>query len=240
MPELSIIVPCYNEEKNLPQIIKVFDALVRNVPALEVLLVNNGSTDQSAYVLEQELNRLPHQQIKQVTVSVNKGYGYGILQGLKQATGNVLAWTHADGQTDPADVLRAWEQYKEHSDTMLVVKGKRKNRSFGAAFFTWGMQCITNILLGTRLSDINAQPKLFSRKFYELVEPNAPNDFSLDVYLLYHAYKRGTITSIPVTFKKRMFGEAKGGGSFSTRIKLVKRTFRYLFSLRKQLKTAGK
>lgn len=234
MPELSVIVPCYNEEKNLPAIIKGFDEIVRDGP-IEILLVNNGSTDNSAAVFQQELSRLPHRQIKEVVVPVNKGYGYGILEGLKNASGNILSWTHADGQTDPADVLHAWEKYKEHNDPMLVVKGKRKQRAFGPAFFTWAMQCMTNILLSARLNDINAQPKLFSRTFYEQIAEKAPYDFSLDVYLLYHAYKQGKIEAIPVVFKKRMYGEAKGGGGFRTRMKLIKRTFNYLFKLRKQL-----
>lgn len=234
MPELSVIVPCYNEEKNLPAIIKGFDEIVRGKP-IEVLLVNNGSTDDSAAVFRQELSQLPHTQLREVPVPVNKGYGYGILEGLKNASGTILAWTHADGQTDPADVLRAWEKYQEHNDPMLVVKGQRKQRAFGPAFFTWGMQQITNLMLRTRLSDINAQPKLFSREFYETIKTDAPHDFSLDVYWLYHAYKKGRIETIPVVFKKRLYGEAKGGGSFKTRIKLVRRTFGYLSRLRKQL-----
>jgi glycosyltransferase involved in cell wall biosynthesis len=235
MPELSIIVPCYNEEENLPEIIKGFEVLVHQQPGMEVLLVNNGSTDGSALVLQHQLAALTHRQIRSVNVPVNQGYGYGILKGLEEAKSPVLCWTHADGQTDPADVLRAWDAYKQGNNPLLVVKGKRIKRSAGAAFFTWGMQCITNLLLHTRLDDINAQPKLFSRKFFETILENAPYDFSLDVYLLYHAYKKGKIISIPVTFKKRMFGEAKGGGSFKTRIKLIKRTFGYLFRLRKQL-----
>jgi glycosyltransferase involved in cell wall biosynthesis len=236
MPELSIIVPCYNEEGNLPMIIKGFDELVRRYKEVEVLLVDNGSTDQSAIVLKEQLAKLPHQQIRLVTVPVNKGYGYGILEGLQQANGNILAWTHADGQTDPADVITAWEKYKILNDPMLIVKGKRKNRAMGAAFFTWAMQCITNLLLHTRLNDINAQPKLFSRIFYERVAANAPHDFSLDVYWLYHAYRQGRIEQVPVSFKKRLYGEAKGGGNLNTRIKLIRRTFSYLLRLRTQLR----
>ena len=84
---------------------------------------------------------------------------------------------------------------------------------------------------------VNAQPKLFSRKFYDkhLVK-GAPLDFSLDLYLLYWARKFGRIIEIPVYFEKRIYGEAKGGGSFKTRMKLVKRTFAYIFELKGALK----
>jgi hypothetical protein len=77
---------------------------------------------------------------------------------------------------------------------------------------------------------------MFSRKFYEeYLNENAPWDFSLDLYLLYWAKKKNTIYEIPVYFNKRMHGEAKGGGSFKTRIKLIKRTFKYIFELRKKI-----
>jgi glycosyltransferase involved in cell wall biosynthesis len=234
-PELSIIVPCYNEAENLPYIIEGFDAVVRTHTGVEVLLVNNGSTDNSAQVMENLLAALPHRQIKMVTVPVNQGYGYGILYGLKQAAADVLAWTHADGQTDPTDVITAWQKFRELNNPLVVVKGKRKNRALAAALFTWGMQCIANLMLKTRLTDINAQPKLFSRVFYEKIVNRAPHDFSLDVYWLFQAQKTGQIVTIPVVFKKRLYGQAKGGGSFRTRIKLVKRTFGYLRKLKKQL-----
>jgi glycosyltransferase involved in cell wall biosynthesis len=235
MPELSVVVPCYNEEKNLPFIIKGFDSVVRSNASIEVLLVNNGSADNTEEVLKNEIEALPHKQITIVNLPVNQGYGYGILQGLKQAKGNILAWTHADGQTDPADLLRAWEKYKEYNDSTVLVKGQRKNRGWGAAFFTWGMQVMANCLLKTRLHDINAQPKLFSRTLYEKIAGQAPQDFSLDVYFLYQAQRLGSIKTIPVQFNKRLYGEAKGGGSFKTRIKLMRRTLTYLRRLKKEL-----
>jgi hypothetical protein len=99
------------------------------------------------------------------------------------------------------------------------------------------MQVFASIVLKQWLSDINAQPKVFSREFYvKHIELNAPYDFSLDLYLMYQAKVHGKITTIPVYFNKRMHGEAKGGGSFKTRIKLIKRTFAYIFELEKQLK----
>jgi glycosyltransferase involved in cell wall biosynthesis len=233
--ELSVVVPCYNEEKNIPLIVTAFMAITAQHSNIEVLLVNNGSTDNSRTVFEQTIQ--PGTGIRVVTVLVNKGYGYGILAGLNEAKGDLLAWTHADLQTDPLDVLRALEAYQSAPPAKnLLIKGRRTKRKAGEAFFSWGMQVLTNLILKTNLSDINAQPKLFSRAFYEQVKANAPHDFSLDVYFLYHAQKAGVIKTIPVVFAKRLHGEAKGGGSLRTRIKLIRRTFNYLFALRRQLK----
>lgn len=235
---LSVIVPCYNEQENIPHILRQFSAALPAAAEAEVLLVNNGSTDNSAAIFTAELAKLtePHP-FRLVTVSQNQGYGFGILSGLEAARGDVLAWTHADLQTDPADVFRAWEVYQHAGNPNLVMKGRRKQRRWADAFFTFGMQLVVLLALRTWLSDINAQPKLFSRSFYEqYIRGKAPYDFSLDLFLLYQAKAYGAIQTIPVYFKKRLYGEAKGGGSFKTRIKLIKRTFHYIFQLAQHAK----
>ncbi|MDG1436740.1 MAG: hypothetical protein P8P83_03015 [Rickettsiaceae bacterium] len=150
----------------------------------------------------------------------------------------MLAWTHADMQTDPADVIKALDLYNDSKDDLLIIKGRRKNRKLVESFFTFGMQIVVFLLLKTYLNDINAQLKLFSRKFYEkYIQNKAPKDFSLDLYLLYQAkINKYKILEIPVYFKDRIHGEAKGGGSFKTRVKLIVRTFKYIFKTRKEIK----
>jgi glycosyltransferase involved in cell wall biosynthesis len=231
--KLSIIVPCYNEAGNIPLIVKKFSELL--VEGIEVLLVDNGSTDDSAEVFAQELQNT--QGIKLVKVKENKGYGYGILTGLKEAQGEVLAWTHADMQTDPADVIAAYNKYLDADDINTFVKAARKERKLLEAFFSFGMQILASIVLKTPLEEINAQPKLFSRDFYEsYLKQGAPDDFSLDLYVLYHAYRNCKIITMPVYFNKRMHGEAKGGDSWVGRINLTRRTLAYLFELAKSLR----
>ena len=78
--KLSIIVPCYNEEKNIPLILEKFNSVIKN-EKIEVILVNNGSTDNSSKILEKLLPKYSF--VRTVLVPVNQGYGYGILQGLK-------------------------------------------------------------------------------------------------------------------------------------------------------------
>lgn len=235
--KLSIAIPCYNEALNIPLIVPRLREIMAGRDDIEVLLVDNGSKDNTADVLRHELRE--GDAIRAVTVPVNQGYGYGILQGLEAASGDVLAWTHADMQTDPRDVLTAFDLYKEHTGQKVIVKGRRRNRRLLETFFTFGMQLVASAALGVRLDDVNAQPKLFSRAFYqEFIANRAPHDFSLDLYLLYQARMHNyRILEVPVYFAKRLHGEAKGGGSWKTRIKLIKRTFAYIFDLRRELAT---
>jgi glycosyltransferase involved in cell wall biosynthesis len=228
---LSVVIPCYNEEDNIDYIISRSNEIVSSRSDVQIILVDNGSTDNS-------LNKFKHglantnDRIILHEIKKNKGYGFGILSGLKAAKGEVLAWTHADMQTDPLDIITAYEIYLDQSNEDLLVKGRRKNRKIIESFFTWGMEIYVLIKLGIRLTDINAQPKLFSRTFYEKTFTNPPHDFSLDLYLLYWANMTGSIKEFPVLFNKRLYGEAKGGGGFFSRNKLIRRTLRYINKLK--------
>lgn len=233
--QLSVVIPCYNEEKNLPHIVAKLKAILRDKSheECEVLLVDNGSTDNSAQVFVEVLKDV-EENIRVVKVDKNQGYGYGILYGLKQATGTYLAWTHADLQTDPADVFKALDIYLLAPKKPVIVKGYRRNRKLSEAFFSWCMGLISSVFLKVRLTEINAQPKLFHRDFYEAIVKEAPYDFSLDLYFLFKAKKQGLILDFPVFFLPRLYGEAKGGSgsSLKTRIKLIKRTLKYIGELR--------
>jgi hypothetical protein len=86
------------------------------------------------------------------------------------------------------------------------------------------------------MHDVNAQPKLFHRTMLAQMK-DAPNDFSLDLYLLWLAHKNGMkFLELPVSFAMRRHGEAKGGGTFKGKIKLIIRTFDYILKLRKNLR----
>lgn len=235
---LSIILPCYNEKDNLVALFDRLDVLASAKSDIEIVLVNNGSTDGSEIVFERELNKRNRNIFKVHLVEKNIGYGFGILSGLRSANGDVLSVTHADRQTDPMDVLKALELYEKGNDEMLLVKGFRRNRKLSEAVFSYGMGLLASFALGTRLTEINAQPKLFSKKFFDRFEKDAPHDFSLDLYFLFNAKKYGRIMDFPVFFAKRVAGEAKGGSgsSFKTRWKLIKRSFNYIFELRQKMK----
>lgn len=236
MKKLSVIIPAYNEEKNLPKILERIRACsLGRENQIEWILVDNGSVDKTWEKLTELQKQFPS--LVPVQVLVNQGYGSGILQGLKAATGEVLAWTHADCQTDPGDVIKAWDIYDSAETTKALVKGARRNRAFAEKFFSFGMQLVSSFALGAWFTEVNAQPKLFPRSLYNEME-DPPQDFSLDLYLLYLAKKKGyRILEFPVFFNKRQYGEAKGGGgSFANRWKLIKRTFLYIFELKKRVR----
>src|ERR1700675_545566 len=92
---------------------------------IEIILVDNGSTDASPLLLSDLLPEYPG--CRGIRVERNQGYGFGILAGLLAAKGEVLGWTHADLQTDPNDAMRGLALFDEWG-LSTFVKGKRYGR----------------------------------------------------------------------------------------------------------------
>ncbi len=229
--KLSVVVPCYNEEENIPLILERFREIIKR-DDVEVILVNNGSTDGSSKVLEELLPKYPF--AKTTLVPVNQGYGYGILQGLKECSGEYIGWTHADMQTDPADILKALAIIEKGKEPVFV-KGNRKGRPFFDVFFTAGMSLFETCYLHKNLYDINAQPNIFPKTFFAQWE-NPPYDFSLDLYALYMARVKGLkVVRFPVLFPERIHGESKWNTGLKSKWKFIKRTMEFSVKLKKTL-----
>ena len=227
---LSVVIPCYNEKENLPLLLERFSQVITE--DITVVLVDNGSTDGSAEVFRALLPDRPFARL--VMVEVNQGYGYGILQGLRSCGTDYIGWTHADLQTDPADVVRAWELVKSRQGRDVYIKGNREGRPLTDEFFTFGMGVFETFYLGHRLSDINAQPNLFPRTFFESWK-NPPYEFALDIYSAYKAGERGLeMVRFPVRFPERLHGESKWNTGLGSKWKFIKRTIGFSRKLKRE------
>ena len=236
MKKLSIVIPCYNESGSLPNLVQVCREACGAREDVEFIFVDNGSTDGTQEIFKALLAKPENAFAHLMHVPINQGYGYGILQGLYMADGQILSWTHADLQTDPNDIVLAYELYKvELESNRCIVKGERKGRNLFDNIFTGGMSLISSLFLNQKLWDINAQPKIFHRDFMDHLK-KAPYDFSLDLYVLFVANRiKISIESFPVFFSNREFGEAKGGGTLKGKFKLIKRTIGYIIELRNDI-----
>jgi len=199
---------------------------------MTVVLVNNGSTDRSAQIFDGILRE--NIGYRYVHVPVNQGYGFGILTGLKHCDADIIGWTHADAQTDPMDVLSAIEFF-EKDGTNIFVKGERYGRPRADVFFTVGMSLFESFILRVPLWDINAQPTMFSRAFFESWK-NPPSDFSLDLFAYYTAKSAGLpVKRFPVRFGKRAFGISSWNQGWKSKKKFIQRTLKFSFELKKRI-----
>jgi len=200
---------------------------------VEVILVDNGSSDDTPQILFSLLPR--YEGIRSIRLEKNQGYGFGILAGLRASNGDILGWTHADMQTDPKDILNGLTNFEKYGSD-IFVKGCRYGRPFIDIIFTVSMSIFETLLLKKIFWDINAQPTMFSRIFFEQWD-SPPEDFSLDLYAYFQAQRMGLkIYRFPVMFKKRAFGVSSWNINWTGKFKFILRTFKYSLKLKKKFK----
>lgn len=230
MKTLSVVLPCYNEARNIPLILQRF-AQVMDRSDVEVILVDNGSIDNSPQVLDDLLPQYSF--ARSIRVGINQGYGYGIHCGLKAGTGRFLGWTHADMQTDPVDVLRGLALIESSAmPSRTFVKGLRRGRPWTDSSFSLGMSVFESLVFWSSLWEINAQPTLFSREFFDHCQ-NPPNDFAFDLYYYYMAKKIGLqIQRLDVEFVQRLHGHSHWNINWKSKIKFIRRTIDFTFKMK--------
>lgn len=229
--KFSLVIPCYNEAKNLPLLLERAKALPNQADA-EVILVDNGSTDDTPTVLAGLMPRYPG--LRSIRVEQNRGYGFGIVSGLRAAQGEILGWTHADMQTDPLDTLAGLALFAQHGINSFV-KGRRYGRPLSDELFTMGMSAFETILLTKPMWDINAQPTMFTRAFFS-TWGSPPDDFSLDLYAYYQAKVQGLIVRrFPVRFGERAHGVSHWNVDWAAKLKFIRRTIAFSLELKKKV-----
>ncbi len=193
-----------------------------------MILVDNGSTDNTAKVLA-HLQKGPFSPwFRVVSISENKGYGHGLWSGLITTTAPVIGYSHADEQCAPNDVFIAYEKLKNSGKNKILVKGTRLGRAWPNRLVTGVFELIANVCLNLKTNEINAQPKIFSRSLLnELTSP--PITFAFDLYLMYHARKSCySVEDIPVLFPPRAHGVSRWAASFISRWRTILGMIRYM------------
>ncbi len=230
--DISIIIPSYNEVKNLKILLNKINNILNKNINIEIIIVDNGSTDGTKEYLKDKKKFFP--KIKFITIKKNIGYGHGIKHGLKSASGKIISWTHADLQIDIEDVVNFFKKNQlKLKEQKMIIKGRRTYRSTFNIFFTKGMSFMVNFFFNVKINDINAQPKIFSNFFTNKILTLAPNDFTIDLFLLLLAKKNNfKIKELPLKFNNRLHDKAKGGGTIMGKIKLTIATLKYIFLLK--------
>ncbi len=220
MIRLSLVIPCYNERESLLELVERTAVALQASPLgageFELVLVDNGSSDGS-WELMQDLSGRPDLGfLHPHRVAPNRGYGHGMLEGLRAARGEVLATTHADLQTDPGDVFRAFAIYASVAAAAadpVMVKGVRSGRPAPQVLVSRLFDAASLVLLQRALHEINAQPKVFDRELLAALE-EPPAGFCFDLYLMLKALDGGArIETVSVRFPPRKHGESHWAAS---------------------------
>ncbi|MEI7974239.1 MAG: glycosyltransferase family 2 protein [Bdellovibrio sp.] len=241
MLEFELVLPCYNESKSLEKLIRRSrEAALKSgfsPESFQLVLVENGSLDSSAGVLKllEQGDLAPWFRV--VPVKPNRGYGNGLWRGLQTCKARFVGWSHADQQCDPQDAFRAYTELQklEHgTGGKFVVKGARHGRDPKDRFVSSVFEFLARIVLGQKLSEINAQPKVFRRELLEHLH-NPPLNFAFDLYVLHRALaKSWSLREIPVHFPPRIHGVSNWAGSFFSRYRTILGMISYMLQLRRE------
>jgi glycosyltransferase involved in cell wall biosynthesis len=236
--KLELVLPCYNEEKSLHQLlIKAISAAEASGLSHEdfgLVLVENGSKDQSRAKMNELKETSLGQWFKVVSIDINKGYGNGLWQGLQQTDSEFVAWSHADQQCDPKDVFKAYSLIlSKESDLRYrtLVKGTRFGRALKDKFVSAVFALFAKVILGLSCNEVNAQPKVFHRQLLGHIQ-NPPLNFAFDLYVLYQAQRlKFAVEEIEVLFPPRIHGLSNWSAHFLSRYKTILGMIRYMWDL---------
>lgn len=230
---ISIIFPCFNEIENLKKNLEILKKFLLNNKHLEIIFVDNGSSDGTTKYLNTKLKDF--QNVKIIKIKLNKGYGDGIFNGIKIAKYHVVGWMHADFQVSLSELKKGCEIYIKNQKKFngnLFVKSIRKNRNFADIIFTFFMSLVVSILFGKKIHDINSTPNIINKNIFEHIR-NIPKDFSFDLFCYILATKRKyKILRYNIEYKERLYGHSKWNFSFKSKIYLSLRILKYIIKIR--------
>lgn len=189
--ELSLVLPCYNEADGLrATVLELLEALAGRSVAAELVLVDNGSSDGTGAVIDELVAE--GRPVVKVVVTVNEGYGNGILQGLKPCRGRLVGFLCADGQVEAADVVRIYD-IAARATTPKLVKVRRRFRMDGLRrkLISTTYNVLTTAMFGNlRSIDINGNPKILPRQSLEAMRLESKGWF-LDAEVMIKAKRLG-------------------------------------------------
>jgi len=207
MVKLSLVLPMYNEEAIAEKVIReIQEVFAQKQIDYELVIVKNGCKDRTGEIVDNLARKNPR--IKPVLVTVNQGYGWGVINGLNSASGDIIGYVDGDGQVPPEDILRVYRGFED--PTQVFCKGIRYQRGDGIqrVFASFAFNGVFKVLFLNTVRDINGKPKLFKREFYQNLNLQS-KDWFIDPEIIIKGLHKGyKPKEIVVHFDERKKGKS--------------------------------
>lgn len=222
---LSVILPCYNEEKNIALAVRDVAAWMKTQKIEgEIIVVNDGSIDGSLTILKKLEKDILHLRI--VDLKKNGGYGIAVRAGCDAATTDVIAFMDSDLQFHAKDL----SLLLAHIGDYAFVTGRRAHRADSLLRNSFGkiLGGMNVLVLGLWVRDVNCGMKMFHRTIWKTIRPvhGVEKLFNTEMFLRLKRNKIPWLT-INVPHYPRVAGNPTGGS-----VRVIIRMFKELWDLR--------
>ena len=194
-PALSIVLPCHNEARGLA---RVLPKLASAFPEAEVLVVDDGSTDDSAAVARAAGARV-------VSHPYNMGNGAAVKTGARNARGSILVFLDADGQHSPADISRLLEPLERGYDMVVGARDPRTQASTLRGLANRVYNLMASYMTGMRIEDLTSGFRAVKAHHFRRFLYLLPNGFSYPTTITMAFFRSGfAVGYIPIRAAKRV------------------------------------
>lgn len=209
LTSLSIFMPAFNEAKNIKAVVAdALEAAKQYASRYEVIVVNDGSSDDTRLVVERMIKDNSH--IKLVNHPSNMGYGAAVKSGLSASRYDWIFFTDSDQQFRFDELGKFVKEAAKYD----LVMGYRKKRMdpFHRVFVAQVLLKIWNFLLfGLTVRDVDCAYKLFTRKLVDSITLNTESAITVSEFVIKAKLQGFRIKQLPVTHYPRLHGEQTGG-----------------------------
>lgn len=220
--ELSVFFPAYNEEANIKTTItKALKILSKVAKKWEIVVVNDGSTDQTGKIIEGMIEK--EKKIRMITHTPNRGYGAALKTGLFQSKYGLIAFTDADGQFDFSEITKFLNEIKK-ADLVIGYRLERRDsflrRLIGFLLKVWNF-----VFFQVWFRDADCGFKLVRKEVIDKIGELKTESAITEAEFLIKAKKTGfKISEVGVHHYPRKAGK-QTGGNFKVIFKAVRETF---------------
>lgn len=200
---LSVVIPAYNEEKGIGKVLdELKDILENNNKDYEIIVLDDGSTDNTAQVAkEKEVRLIQHPQ--------NKGYGAALKNGIKHAEGEKILIIDADGTYPSKDIPRLLEHVDKYDMVVASRTGKDVNIQLYRKPAKWFLSNLANYLSETNIPDLNSGMRIFGKEDAQRFFNILPSGFSFTTTItLAYLSNDMSIKYVPIDYHERQ-GKSK-------------------------------
>jgi dolichol-phosphate mannosyltransferase len=235
--KLSIVIPIYNEEKTVAQIIERVDSI--KIPAVEkeIIAVNDSSSDSTGEILKGLEKK--YKSLKVITHEVNKGKGAAVRTGFAKATGEYIVIQDADMEYDPVQLINLLKPIVDGKAQVVygtrlkglpkVHGGMGRSRYLLHFYGNRFLSLVTSVLYGQWITDMETCYKIFPRKFLDKVTLLGEG-FNFEPEITAKLIKAGyKITELPITTTPRGYQDGKKLQTFPEGKKALWTLLKYRF-----------